>query len=92
MKQGTHPVARFGAFEADFQTGELRKSGIRIKIQDQPMRVLSALLQHPGEVVTREELQELLCGRLRAMALAVIARKAEHSDGLHRVMKGINGQ
>jgi Tol biopolymer transport system component/DNA-binding winged helix-turn-helix (wHTH) protein len=51
---------RFGAFEADFRTGELRKSGIRIKIQDQPMLVLAALVERPGELVTREELQQRL--------------------------------
>src|SRR5579883_729262 len=51
---------RFGAFEADFHAGELRKSGIRIKIQQQPMRVLAALVERPGELVTREELQRRL--------------------------------
>jgi TolB-like protein/DNA-binding winged helix-turn-helix (wHTH) protein/tetratricopeptide (TPR) repeat protein len=55
--QPTNPVMRFGAFEIDMRTGELRKHGIRIKLQDQPFRVLQILLEHPGEVVTREELQ-----------------------------------
>jgi len=52
--------ARFGAFEVDLRSGELRKHGIRLKLQDQPFQVLAHLLQHPGEVVTREELRQLL--------------------------------
>jgi DNA-binding winged helix-turn-helix (wHTH) protein len=50
------PPVRFGAFELDLRTGELRKHGIR-KIQDQPFQVLQALVERPGELVTREELQ-----------------------------------
>ena len=53
---------RFGLFEADLSTGELRKSGIRIRIQAQPFRVLTLLLEKPGEVVTREELQQRIWG------------------------------
>jgi len=49
-------VVRFGVFELDFDTGELRKAGLRIKLQDQPFRVLTMLLEQPGELVTREEL------------------------------------
>ena len=48
---------RFGLFEADLSTGELRKRGRKIPLQDQPFRVLTALLQRPGEVVSREEFQ-----------------------------------
>jgi DNA-binding winged helix-turn-helix (wHTH) protein/Tol biopolymer transport system component len=48
---------RFGEFEADLHAGEIRKSGSRIKLQDQPFRVLEILLEHRGELVTREELQ-----------------------------------
>jgi DNA-binding winged helix-turn-helix (wHTH) protein/Tol biopolymer transport system component len=48
---------RFGDFEADLHAGEIRKSGSRIKLQDQPFRVLQILLEHRGELVTREELQ-----------------------------------
>src|SRR5579885_1619533 len=51
---------RFGTVEVDFRSGELRNSGLRIRIQDQPLQVLSILLQHPGEVVTREEFRKLL--------------------------------
>ncbi len=50
-------VVRFGAFEADLSAGELRKSGVRIKLHGQPFEVLAMLLERPGEVVTREELQ-----------------------------------
>ena len=47
----------FGAFELDLRTGELRKHGIRVKLQDQPFQVLQALVERPGELVTREELR-----------------------------------
>ena len=50
-------VVRFAAFEVDLRTRELRKRGLRIRLQDQPFRVLELLLKHPGDVVTREELQ-----------------------------------
>jgi TolB-like protein/DNA-binding winged helix-turn-helix (wHTH) protein len=50
-------VVRFSAFEVDLLNGEVRKHGIRIRLQDQPFRILQILLQHPGELVTREELQ-----------------------------------
>ena len=49
-------LGRFGVFELDFQTGELRKSGVRIKLADQPFRILAALMEQPGELVTREQL------------------------------------
>jgi eukaryotic-like serine/threonine-protein kinase len=48
---------RFGVYELDTQSGELRKAGIRIRLQDQPLKVLIALLEAPGEVVTRKELK-----------------------------------
>jgi eukaryotic-like serine/threonine-protein kinase len=51
---------RFGAFEVDLRSGELFKNGIRLKVQDQPFQVLALLLEHPGEVVTREELRQKL--------------------------------
>jgi TolB-like protein/DNA-binding winged helix-turn-helix (wHTH) protein/Tfp pilus assembly protein PilF len=51
---------RFGVFELDPRAGELRKSGHRIHLQEQPLRVLQALVEHPGAVVTREELRQLL--------------------------------
>ena len=51
---------RFGVFEADLRSGELRKQGVKIKLHHQPFQVLSMLLEHPGEVVTREELKSKL--------------------------------
>jgi len=50
-------VFRFGIFEVDVRAGELRKQGVRIKLQEQPFQVLTVLLQSPGEVVTRDELR-----------------------------------
>jgi DNA-binding winged helix-turn-helix (wHTH) protein/tetratricopeptide (TPR) repeat protein len=50
----------FGVFEADLRAAELRKHGIRIKLQEQPFQILTLLLEHPGEVVTREELRQRL--------------------------------
>src|SRR5438874_8979935 len=50
-------ILRFGVFEVDVRSGELRKQGVRIKLQEQPFHVLAVLLQRPGEVVTREELR-----------------------------------
>src|SRR5437016_3702400 len=49
---------QFGVFEIDCATGELRKGGIKIKLQDQPFQVVSALLDRPGQIVTREELRQ----------------------------------
>ena len=51
---------RFGVFELDLRAGELRKHGLRVRLQEQPFQVLAALLGKPGEVVTREELQKKL--------------------------------
>lgn len=50
-------LVRFGVFEVDLKTGELRKRGQRMPLQEQPFQVLVALLEQPGEVVTREELR-----------------------------------
>lgn len=52
--------SKFGAFEADPRSGELVKNGRRVRLQEQPFQLLSALLDRPGEVVTREELRVLL--------------------------------
>ncbi len=53
-------MVRFGPFEVDFTTSEMRKSGTRVRIQEQPLRILHALVGRPGEIVTREELRERL--------------------------------
>src|SRR5258708_38920793 len=49
-------IVRFGVFEVDLTSAELRKQGLRLRLQEQPFQVLTALLEHPGEVVTREDL------------------------------------
>ena len=51
---------RFGVYEADARSGELRKNGAKLKLQEQPFQVLAMLLERPGEVVTREELRQRL--------------------------------
>ena len=48
---------RFGAYELDVRAGELRKNGLKVKLQKQPLQVLKMLLEQPGEVITREELR-----------------------------------
>src|SRR5689334_893483 len=53
---------RFGVYEADLRAGELRKFGIRIKLQSQPFKLLAILLANAGEIVTREELQRQIWG------------------------------
>jgi Tol biopolymer transport system component/DNA-binding winged helix-turn-helix (wHTH) protein len=53
-------LLRFGNFEVDLRSGELRKAGAKLKLSGQPFQVLSILLERPGEVVTREELQSQL--------------------------------
>jgi DNA-binding winged helix-turn-helix (wHTH) protein len=56
----TAPPFRFGVFELDPQAGELRKNGMKVRLQGQPVEILVILLERPGETVTREELQEKL--------------------------------
>ena len=59
MPEPARPLwaVRFGTFEADLRSGELRNHGLRIKLQDQPFQILALLLERPGGVVTREELR-----------------------------------
>src|SRR5436190_24221192 len=53
--RGSPGIVRFGLFELDQRAGELRKAGVRLNLQPQPLRVLCLLVQRPGELVTREE-------------------------------------
>lgn len=53
-------VIRFGVFELDARTGELRKNGVKRKLQGKPLQVLLTLLDKPGQLVTRDELQRQL--------------------------------
>src|SRR5215813_14126435 len=54
------PIIYFGVYELDLRSKELRKQGMKIKLQGQPVEILAMLLKYPGEVVTREELQKKL--------------------------------
>ena len=63
MGQVSNARLSFGLYEIDLQTGELWKAGFRIKLQGQPFKVLTTLLEKPGQVVTREELQARLWGK-----------------------------
>jgi TolB-like protein/DNA-binding winged helix-turn-helix (wHTH) protein/Tfp pilus assembly protein PilF len=61
MADSSQPrTVRFGLFELDLRAGELRKNGVKIKLQEQPFRILVSLLRQPGEVVTRDELRREL--------------------------------
>ena len=62
MEQSAHSprLVRFESFEVDLRAGELRKAGVRLKLTGQPFQVLAILLERPGEVVTRDELQKRL--------------------------------
>ena len=53
-------LIRFGVFEVDLQSAELRKQGLRIKLREQPFQILSLLLARPGQLVSRDELQKTL--------------------------------
>ena len=62
MEEAVHSarLVRFETFEVDLSTGELRKGGVKLKLTGQPFQVLTILLERPGEVVTRQELQKRL--------------------------------
>src|SRR6516164_4914619 len=57
MSSPTPRMLRFGPFELDVRAGELRKHGIRIRLQEQSFQILLMLLDHPGEVVLREQIR-----------------------------------
>jgi DNA-binding winged helix-turn-helix (wHTH) protein/tetratricopeptide (TPR) repeat protein len=78
--------AQFGVFDLNLRTGELRKAGARVKLQDQPLKVLLALLDEPGEIVAREELKRRIWPREsfgdfdHAVNVAVAKLRAALSD------------
>jgi TolB-like protein len=92
-------IVRFGSFEADLDSGQLRKRGIRVKLRDQSFLVLASLLEHQGQVVTREELRRrlwrnqvfvdfdnnlnIIVGRLRA----ALGDSAEHPHFIETLPK-----
>ena len=51
-------IVRFGMFELDLQSGELHRNGVKVPLQGQPFQVCALLLEHSGELVTREELRQ----------------------------------
>lgn len=56
--QDTSPkIVQFGAFELDLHRGELRKQGVKVRLQEQPLKVLQVLLDNPGEIISREQLR-----------------------------------
>lgn len=55
-------ILRFGQYEVDIEAGELRRQGQLLRVQEQPFQVLLALLNRPGEIVTREELRSQIWG------------------------------
>src|SRR6476646_10731443 len=60
MSANSSRLIRFSTFELNLHTGELRQRGQKVKLQEQPLQVLTALLERPGEMVTREELRSKL--------------------------------
>ena len=62
QQSSSSKIFRFGAYEADSSEGTLTKNGIRIKLQEQPFRILTLLLENPGQLVTREEIRGVLWG------------------------------
>jgi DNA-binding winged helix-turn-helix (wHTH) protein len=62
MAESQRRIFRFGAFEADEATGELRKHGVRLKLHSQPFQLMVMLLECPGELVTRDEMRQRLWG------------------------------
>jgi TolB-like protein/DNA-binding winged helix-turn-helix (wHTH) protein/tetratricopeptide (TPR) repeat protein len=62
VPEATRPanLLRFGVFELDLRAGELRKRGLKVRLQEKPQQLLALLLENPGEVVTREELRQRL--------------------------------
>ncbi len=58
--QAPPALIRFGVFEADLRAGELRRNGVRVRLQDLPFRMLTLLLSRPGQVITREEFRQAL--------------------------------
>src|SRR5215467_3741071 len=59
-KDAANGVIRFGIFEVDLRAGQLRRNGLKVRLQEQPFQVLAMLLKRPGEVVTREDLHARL--------------------------------
>ena len=63
-------MVRFGVFEVDVRAGEIRKSGTKIRVQEQPFQILVTLLERPDEVVPREELRPRSSGRRTHLSIS----------------------
>src|SRR5207245_4157094 len=56
--RASQAIVRFGAFELDQAAGELRRDGVKVRLQEQPLQILQILLEQPGKVITREDLRK----------------------------------
>src|SRR3989442_1143598 len=63
ISQGEHTLLRFGVFDLDPESGELRKGGVEVKLPPQPAKVLVLLVTRAGQLVTREELRQEVWGK-----------------------------
>ena len=75
----SEPV-RFGLFEVDLRAGEVRKQGVKIKLQEQALRILAMLLEHPRQVITREELRHG-CGPPTPLWTSIMAARESLGRG-----------
>src|ERR1700747_3630575 len=60
LSSQTHRVMNFGPFQADLDSGELRKAGVKVKLHTQPFQILAMLLEQPGKLISREEIRQRL--------------------------------
>jgi DNA-binding winged helix-turn-helix (wHTH) protein len=70
MSGNDRPI-RFGVFEVDLHTGELRKQGLKIKLRDQPFQILLLLLAHPGEVISLATNSKGSSGRATRLSISI---------------------
>src|SRR5512143_2557882 len=80
-------VVRFGPFQLDLRAAELRHDGTRIKLPEQPFQILCELAEHPGEVVTREELRRRLWHASTRSCMPGWARKRRRCGGAKRASR-----
>ena len=78
-------IVRFGAFAANLAAGELRKNGVRIRLQEQPFQVLALLLERPSEVVTREDLRQKLSMSISELDLSVRSANCLSSEKIETI-------
>ena len=87
------PIMRFGVFEVDPDSGELRKRGFRLRLREQPLRLLLTLIDHAGRVVTREQLRDRLWPGARSSTLTARSTRRSAScappSGTPRPVRGL---